>query len=169
MNCTENWLQSLKRKKRNSPTDLGWINAICSLSSKVSIRWSICSRGAIFLTRRALWRCWAHDSHQKPSAHVTTTFPSRHVPTRSPSSKCEHRRCYAPHFNPNLRSGVIFFLLLCFFGSRGKNITWYIYLTSHQPSPNLHNLTPAWPVMLLANQCLPEGNQILAGIMSLSK
>ena len=75
----------------------------------------------------------------------------------------------------NLISGVIivFFiiiLLLCFFGSRGKKKNaWYIYLTSHQPPPNLHNPTSAWPVMLLANQRLPDGNQIFAGIMSLSK
>ena len=48
---------------------------------------------------------------------------------------------------------IIFFLLPCFFGSRGKkNDAWYIYLTSHQPPPTLHNLTSAWPVMLLANQ-----------------
>ena len=49
---------------------------------------------------------------------------------------------------------IIIFLLPCFFGSRGekKNNAWYIYLTSHQPPPNLHNLTSAWPVMLLANQ-----------------
>ena len=61
-------------------------------------------------------------------------------------------------------------LLFCFFGSlarEGKN-AWYIHLTSHQPPPYLHNLTSAWPVMLLANQRLPYGNQIFAG-MSLSK
>ena len=70
----------------------------------------------------------------------------------------------------NLRSGVIFFFLLCFFGSRGKkNNAWYIYLTSRQPPPNLHNLTSAWPVMLLANKRLPYRNQILARIMSLWK
>ena len=66
----------------------------------------------------------------------------------------------------NLRSGVIYLLLWL---AREKNNAWYIYLTSHQPSPNLHNLKSAWPAMLLANQRLPEGNQILAGIMSLSK
>ena len=72
----------------------------------------------------------------------------------------------------NLRSGVILFF--CFFCSllvwreREKNNGWYIHLTSHQPPPNLHNLTSAWPVMLLANQRLPDGNQILVGIMSLS-
>ena len=54
-------------------------------------------------------------------------------------------------------------LLLFFFASlllwleSEKNNAWYIYLTSHQPPPNLHNLTSAWPVMLLANQRLPEG------------
>ena len=63
----------------------------------------------------------------------------------------------------NLRWGVIIIiLLLCFFGARGKK---YIHLTSHQPPPNLHNLTSALPVMLLANQWLPDGNQILVGIM----
>ena len=45
---------------------------------------------------------------------------------------------------------------------REKKNAWYIYLTSHQPPPNLHKLTSAWPVMLSANQRLPEGNQILA-------
>ena len=56
---------------------------------------------------------------------------------------------------------LLFFWLLWL--ERGKHNAWYIYWTSHQPPPNLHNLTSAWPVMLLANQCLPEGNQILAG------
>ena len=65
---------------------------------------------------------------------------------------------------------LFIFLLLCFFGSRGeKNNAWYIHWTSHQPPPNLHNLTFARPVMLLANQRLRHGNQILAGIMPLSK
>ena len=50
-----------------------------------------------------------------------------------------------------------------------KKNAWYTYLTSHQPPPNLHNLTSAWPVMLLANKRLPYGNQILARIMSLLK
>ena len=45
---------------------------------------------------------------------------------------------------------------------REKNNAWYIHSTSHQPLPRLHNLTFAWPVMLLANQRLPDGNQILA-------
>ena len=62
-----------------------------------------------------------------------------------------------------------FFASLLLWLEREKNNAWYIYLTSSQPPPNLHNLTSAWPVMLLANQRLPEGNQILAGIMSLSK
>ena len=35
--------------------------------------------------------------------------------------------------------------------------------------PSLLNLTSAWPVMLLANQRLPDRNQILAGVMSLLK
>ena len=74
----------------------------------------------------------------------------------------------------NLRSGVIIIIIIifCFFASlarEGKNNAWYIHLTSHQPPPNLHNLTSAWPVMLLANQRLPDGNQILVGIMSLSQ
>ena len=68
-----------------------------------------------------------------------------------------------------------FFLLLFFFffaslAREGKkNNAWYIYLTSSQPPPNLHNLTFAWPVMFLANKRLPNGNQILARIMSLLK
>ena len=56
-------------------------------------------------------------------------------------------------------------LLLLFFVSlarEGKNNARYIHLTSRQPLPRLHNLTSAWPVMLLANQHLPDGNQILA-------
>ena len=82
----------------------------------------------------------------------------------------------------NLRSSVIinyyyyyflfiYLFIFCFFASltrEGKKNTWYIHLTSHQPPPNLHNLTSAWPVMLLANQRLPNGNQIFVGIMSLS-
>ena len=71
----------------------------------------------------------------------------------------------------NLRSGVIIitiiFASLLPWREREKNNAWYIHLTSHQPPPNLHNLTSAWPVMLLANQRLPHGNQILVGIMSL--
>ena len=39
----------------------------------------------------------------------------------------------------------------------------------YQPPPYSHNLTTAWPVMLIANQRLPDGNQIFARIMSLSK
>ena len=76
----------------------------------------------------------------------------------------------------NLRSGVIlFFILFYFFASlllwleREKNNAWHIHLTSRQPPPNLHNLTFAWPAMLLANKRLPYGNQILARIMSLLK
>ena len=72
----------------------------------------------------------------------------------------------------NLRSGVYFFYFFTFFLlwlKREKNSGWYIHLTSHQLPPNLHNVTSAWPVMLLANQRLRHGNQILAGIMSLSK
>ena len=75
----------------------------------------------------------------------------------------------------NLRSGIIFFIIFfffCFFASlaRGeKNNAWYIYLSSRQPPPNLHSLTSAWSVMLLANQRLQDGNQILARIMSLLK
>ena len=73
---------------------------------------------------------------------------------------------------PNIRSHnvLLFFSFFYFFGSRGKkNNAWYIYLTSSQPPPNLHNLTSVWPVMLLANKRLPYGNQILARIMSLLK
>ena len=56
-------------------------------------------------------------------------------------------------------------LLLLFFVSlarEGKNNACYIHITSRQPLPRLHNLTSAWPVILLANQHLPDGNQILA-------
>ena len=70
----------------------------------------------------------------------------------------------------NLTSGVNFlkfFLPSLAWG--GKNNAWYIYLTSRQLPPNLHNLMSAWPVMLLANKRLPYGNQILAQIMSLLK
>ena len=63
-----------------------------------------------------------------------------------------------------------FVFFFCFFDSRGKkNNAWYIYLTSSQPPPNLHDLPFAWPVMFLANKRLPNGNQILARIMSLLK
>ena len=73
----------------------------------------------------------------------------------------------------NVWSGVIiiffFFASLLLWREREKNSAWYIHLTSHQPPPNLHNLTSAWPVMLLANQHLPDTNQTLVRIMSLSK
>ena len=83
------------------------------------------------------------------------------------NSRHTHRTSYQSL--PNLRSGVIHFFF-CFFGSRGKkNNAWYIHLTSRQPPPNLDNLTSSWPVMLLASQRLPDGNQILAPIMSLLK
>ena len=59
--------------------------------------------------------------------------------------------------------------LLLWLEREKKNNAWYIYLTSSQPPPNLHNLTSAWPVMLLANKRLPYGSQILARIMSLLK
>ena len=52
----------------------------------------------------------------------------------------------------HLRWGVIIIFLLLLWPEREKNNAWYIYLTSRQPPPNLHNLTSAWPVMLLANQ-----------------
>ena len=64
---------------------------------------------------------------------------------------------------------ALLLLLFCFFGSRGKkNNAWNIHLPNRQPPPNLHNLTSAWPVMLLANQRLPDVNQILARMCSLS-
>ena len=63
----------------------------------------------------------------------------------------------------------LFFASLLLWLEREKYNAWYIYLTSRQPPPNLHNLTSAWPVMLLANKRLPYGNQILARIMSLLK
>ena len=46
----------------------------------------------------------------------------------------------------NLRSGVIVFILFPFlilWLEGEKNNAWYIYLTSRQPPPNLHNLTSA--------------------------
>ena len=63
---------------------------------------------------------------------------------------------------------LLLFASLLLWREREKNNDWYIHLTSHQPPPNLHNLTSAWPFMLLANQQLPDGNQIFVGIMSLS-
>ena len=63
---------------------------------------------------------------------------------------------------------LLLFASLLLWREREKNNAWYIHLTSHQPPPNLHNLTSAWPVMLLANQRLPDGNQIFVGIKSLS-
>ena len=48
----------------------------------------------------------------------------------------------------------IFFASLLRLAREGKNNACYIYLTSHQPPPNLHNLTSPWHVMLLANQRL---------------
>ena len=71
--------------------------------------------------------------------------------------------------HPNLRSGNIFLLLLLLllWLEREESNTWYIHLTSRQPLSNLHNLVSTRPVMLLANQRLPDGNQILVRIMSL--
>ena len=66
-----------------------------------------------------------------------------------------------------MRYFIIYFLLFSFFGSREtKTPDTFIEQAINQ---NLHNLTSAWPVMLLTNQRLPDGNQILAGIMSLLK
>ena len=61
-----------------------------------------------------------------------------------------------------------FFGFLLLWLEREKNNVWYIPLTSRQPPPNLHNLTSAWPVMLLANKRLPYRNQILARIIYVS-
>ena len=71
--------------------------------------------------------------------------------------------------HPNLRSGIIFLLLLLLllWLEREESNTWYIHLTSRQPLSNLHNLVSTRPVMLLANQRLSDGNQILVRIMSL--
>ena len=77
-------------------------------------------------------------------------------------------------FRYNLRSGVtiiiiiIIIIILLLWLERGKNNTWNIHLTNRQPPPNLHNLTSAWPVMLLANQRLPDGNQILVRMFDVS-
>ena len=60
---------------------------------------------------------------------------------------------------------ALLLLLLLFFVSlarEGKSNACYIQLKSRQPLPRLHNLMFAWPAMLLANQYLPDGNQILA-------
>ena len=94
--------------------------------------------------------------------------------TASANLKTQNLKIYLRHTWLNITWDqallLFFFLLLCFFVSRGKkNNAWYIYLTSRQPPPNLHNLTSAWPVMLSANKRLPYGNQILARIMSLLK
>ena len=71
--------------------------------------------------------------------------------------------------HPNLRSGIIFLLLLLLllWLEREESNTWYIHLTSREPLSNLHNLVSTRPVMLSANQRLPDGNQILVRIMSL--
>ena len=90
------------------------------------------------------------------------------VSETSLSSDCEMKADAASRYLTWDQALYIFFLLLLWLKG-GKNNAWYIHLTSHQPPPNLHNLTSAWPVMLLANQRLPDKNQTLAGIMSLSK
>ena len=61
--------------------------------------------------------------------------------------------------HPNLRSGIIFLLLLLLllWLEREESNTWYIHLTSRQPLSNLHTLVSTRPVMLLANQRLPDG------------
>ena len=70
----------------------------------------------------------------------------------------------------NLRSGVIFFFAsLLLWLEREKNNAWYIHLTSRQPPPSLHNLTSAWPVMLLANNRLLYRSQIFARILGKRK
>ena len=69
----------------------------------------------------------------------------------------------------HLRWGVIIIFLLLLWPEREKNNAWYIYLTSRQPPPNLHNLTSVWPVMLLANKRLTYRHQILTRIMPLLK
>ena len=48
--------------------------------------------------------------------------------------------CTVIHVRLNLRSGVIFLLLLfASLAREGKNTAWYIHLTSRQPPRNLHN------------------------------
>ena len=83
----------------------------------------------------------------------------------------QHEVC----FRYNLRSGVItiiiiiiIIIILLLWLEREKNNAWNIHLTNRQPPPNLHNLTSAWPVMLLANQRLPDVNQILARMYDVS-
>ena len=71
------------------------------------------------------------------------------------------------HVYGNLRSGVIIFFVvasLLLWLERETNNAWYIHLTSRHPPTNLHNLTSARPVMLLANHRLRDGNQIFARI-----
>ena len=90
-------------------------------------------------------------------------------PTR-PGSPTPCKQALKSYLDCILRSGVIFsFASLFLWLEREKNNAWYIHLTSRQPHPNLHNLTSARPVMLLANKRLPYGNQILARIMSFLK
>ena len=90
-------------------------------------------------------------------------FPKMKNKTFECAQKC-------PKVLHNLRSGIIiFFTSLLLWLEREKSNALYIDLTTRQPPSNLHNLTSAWPVMLLANQCLPNGNQILERIMSLLK
>ena len=62
---------------------------------------------------------------------------------------------------------IFLLLLLLLWLEREKSNAWYIHLTSRQPLPNLHNIISTQPVMLLADQRLPDGNQILVRIMSL--
>ena len=52
---------------------------------------------------------------------------------------------------------ALFIFSLLLWLEREKSNTWYIHLTSRQPLSNLHNLVSTRPVMLLANQRLPDG------------
>ena len=78
------------------------------------------------------------------------------------------------YFRYNLKSSVIIIIIiiiiiiLLLWFERVKNNASNIHLTNRQPPPNLHNLTSAWPVTLLANQRLPDVNQILARMYDVS-
>ena len=94
---------------------------------------------------------------------------SARLPPMWPGFKSRCRRHTWVEFVVTWDQVLFFSASLLLWLEREKNSAWYIHLTSYQPPPNLHNLTSAWPVMLLANQRLRHGNQILGGIMSLSK
>ena len=114
--------------------------------------------------------CTCRPEHNRIKEHNRVTWPSQ----TQTSAISEHANYTRHHLLLNKVKLInwdltwdqalffFFFASLLLWLERGKNNAWYIYLTSSQPPPNLHNLTSAWPVMLLANKRLPYGNQILA-------